>query len=171
MDQPGSLAAKHSLSVGACMDDDSIPARAVLAPLVGQVNLQHVKVLFVIVTLTCTAPLYTSSFTTQTQIRMLSSISEGTMRHSCRFRKGRHEDAHEYLMNLLDVMHESMVKAQNGGRKPAPSATGAQPSSLIHHIFGGRMRNQVCSAVVPLLLSSSAVGRPKLIEFRMREAS
>ncbi|KAK9813326.1 hypothetical protein WJX73_000133 [Symbiochloris irregularis] len=75
---------------------------------------------------------------------LMPSAHANTLRRVCsRFRKGRHEDAHEYLMNLLDVMHESMVKAQNGGKMPAPSASGAQPSSLIHHIFGGRMRNQV----------------------------
>lgn len=58
----------------------------------------------------------------------------------CRFRKGRQEDAHEYLMTLLDAMHESMVRSTHG-KRPAPDDL--QPSSLIHRIFGGRIRNQV----------------------------
>ncbi len=55
----------------------------------------------------------------------------------CRFRLGRQEDAHEYLIALLDAMHESSLR----GLSPKPSAELAL-TSFIYRIFGGRIRSQ-----------------------------
>ena len=56
----------------------------------------------------------------------------------CSFRKGRQEDAHEYLVALLDAMHEAQV----AGVQPRPPTAVAQ-TSLIYSIFAGRIRSQV----------------------------
>lgn len=56
----------------------------------------------------------------------------------CSFRLGRQEDAHEFLIALLDAMHEASI----AGITPKPSPELAQ-TSFIYRIFGGRMRSQV----------------------------
>ena len=60
------------------------------------------------------------------------------------FRKGRQEDAHEYLVALLDAMHEAQV----AGVQPRPPTDVAQ-TSLIYSIFAGRVRSQVSTFVNP----------------------
>ena len=51
---------------------------------------------------------------------------------------GRQEDAHEYLIGLLDAMHEGQLE----GLKPKPSRS-LQETSMIFRIFAGRIRSQV----------------------------
>eukprot|EP00887_Chlorella_sp_A99_P006830 scaffold2.g6830.t1 len=53
------------------------------------------------------------------------------------FRLGRQEDAHEYLIALLDALHERSI----GGLVPKPPPALAH-TSFIYRIFGGRMRSQ-----------------------------
>ena len=71
----------------------------------------------------------------------------------CRFRLGRQEDAHEYLIALLDAMHESSLR----GLSPKPSAELAL-TSFIYRIFGGRIRSQARTfgATLSSLSSSSS---------------
>lgn len=57
------------------------------------------------------------------------------------FRPGRQEDAHEYLVSLLDALHESLLKGQ-GPRPPPPLAR----TTLVYQVFGGSLRSCVrCS--------------------------
>lgn len=57
------------------------------------------------------------------------------------FRLGRQEDAHEFLIALLDAMHEASI----AGMQPKPPPELAH-TSFIYRIFGGRMRSQVGTA-------------------------
>jgi len=79
----------------------------------------------------------------------------GRGRHACRplprpprpplpsFRLGRQEDAHEYLIALLDAVHEACL-ARAPGAAPPPPALAA--TSLIYALFGGALRSTVtCS--------------------------
>lgn len=59
----------------------------------------------------------------------------------CSFRLGRQEDAHEYLVSLLDAMHEAIL----AGIQPKPPREVAQ-TSLIYRIFGGTCRSQASIA-------------------------
>ncbi|DBA95956.1 TPA: hypothetical protein ACH3X1_001476 [Trebouxia sp. C0004] len=54
------------------------------------------------------------------------------------FRLGRQEDAHEYLVALLDAMHESYISMCRP--KPSPELS---KTSMIYQIFAGRIRSQV----------------------------
>ncbi|XP_047321244.1 ubiquitin carboxyl-terminal hydrolase 23 [Impatiens glandulifera] len=54
------------------------------------------------------------------------------------FRNSRQEDAHEYMVNLLESMHKCCLPA--GVPSESPSA---YDNSLVHKIFGGRLRSQV----------------------------
>lgn len=56
----------------------------------------------------------------------------------CSFRLGRQEDAHEFLIALLDAMHEASIAHMQP--KPPPEVA---HTSFIYRIFGGRMRSQV----------------------------
>ncbi len=61
------------------------------------------------------------------------------------FRLGHQEDAHEYLIALLDGMHECIV--QRVRPRPSPAV---EQTTVIYRIFGGMMRSQVscvCGAV------------------------
>ncbi|KAI3902924.1 hypothetical protein MKW92_029139, partial [Papaver armeniacum] len=54
------------------------------------------------------------------------------------FRNSRQEDAHEYMVNLLESMHKCSLPSG------VPSqSSGAYEKSLVHKIFGGRLRSQV----------------------------
>jgi len=63
----------------------------------------------------------------------------------CSFRIGRQEDAHEYLVALLDAMHEAAL----AGYKPKPPKEVAE-TSLIYRIFAGQSRSQ--ARLIPLVL-------------------
>ncbi|KAL8223461.1 hypothetical protein R6Q57_018936 [Mikania cordata] len=54
------------------------------------------------------------------------------------FRNSRQEDAHEYMVNLLESMHKCCLP--NGVPSESQSA---YDKSLVHKIFGGRLRSQV----------------------------
>ncbi|XP_071725339.1 ubiquitin carboxyl-terminal hydrolase 23-like [Rutidosis leptorrhynchoides] len=54
------------------------------------------------------------------------------------FRYARQEDAHEYMVNLLEAMHKCCLPSG----VPTGSAS-AYENSLVHRIFGGRLRSQV----------------------------
>ncbi|KAL5698925.1 ubiquitinyl hydrolase 1 [Ranunculus cassubicifolius] len=59
-------------------------------------------------------------------------------RISRNFRYARQEDAHEYMVNLLESMHKCCLPL--GFPTEAPSA---YEKSLVYKIFGGRLRSQV----------------------------
>ena len=61
--------------------------------------------------------------------------------HVRSFRLGRQEDAHEYLVSLLDAMHEAILDSIH----PKPPREVAQ-TSFIYRIFGGTCRSQVGGA-------------------------
>ncbi|KAK4858338.1 hypothetical protein QYF36_014881 [Acer negundo] len=54
------------------------------------------------------------------------------------FRSSRQEDAHEYMVNLLESMHKCCLPSGVPSESP-----GAYEKSLVHKIFGGRLRSQV----------------------------
>ncbi|KAF9596073.1 hypothetical protein IFM89_007126 [Coptis chinensis] len=54
------------------------------------------------------------------------------------FRNARQEDAHEYMVSLLESMHKCCLPS--GFPSESPSA---YDKSLVHKIFGGRLRSQV----------------------------
>ncbi|XP_042961801.1 ubiquitin carboxyl-terminal hydrolase 23-like isoform X2 [Carya illinoinensis] len=54
------------------------------------------------------------------------------------FRKARQEDAHEYMVNLLESMHKCCLPSG----VPSESPTACE-NSLVYKIFGGRLRSQV----------------------------
>ncbi|KAK2646741.1 hypothetical protein Ddye_021936 [Dipteronia dyeriana] len=54
------------------------------------------------------------------------------------FRISRQEDAHEYMVNLLESMHKCCLPSGVPSESP-----GAYEKSLVHKIFGGRLRSQV----------------------------
>ncbi|KAM7266818.1 hypothetical protein ACFE04_008984 [Oxalis oulophora] len=74
-------------------------------------------------------------------VRMCVSIVE-ILNHqigiSRNFRNARQEDAHEYMVNLLESMHKCCLPSG----VPTES-TGAYEKSLVHKIFGGRLRSRV----------------------------
>ncbi|XP_074577616.1 ubiquitin carboxyl-terminal hydrolase 23-like [Curcuma longa] len=53
------------------------------------------------------------------------------------FRNSRQEDAHEYMVNLLESMHKCCLPS--GVPSESPSA---YEKSLVHKIFGGRLQSQ-----------------------------
>ncbi|KAJ8768239.1 hypothetical protein K2173_021179 [Erythroxylum novogranatense] len=54
------------------------------------------------------------------------------------FRNARQEDAHEYMVNLLESMHRCCLPSGVPTESPA-----AYEKSLVHRIFGGRLCSQV----------------------------
>ncbi|KAJ9141194.1 hypothetical protein P3X46_031762 [Hevea brasiliensis] len=54
------------------------------------------------------------------------------------FRNARQEDAHEYMVNLLESMHKCCLPSGVPSESPA-----AYEKSLVHKIFGGRLCSQV----------------------------
>ncbi|XP_019195938.1 PREDICTED: ubiquitin carboxyl-terminal hydrolase 23-like [Ipomoea nil] len=54
------------------------------------------------------------------------------------FRNARQEDAHEYMVNLLESMHKCCLPSGIPSESP-----GAYEKSLVHRMFGGRLRSRV----------------------------
>jgi len=73
-----------------------------------------------------------SSFSPTSIFRSLSKIS------SC-LHPGRQEDAHEFLMNTLDMLQKNALKCH--GRKIKDERV--KETSVVHRIFGGYLRSQV----------------------------
>eukprot|EP00814_Leptocylindrus_danicus_P006475 CAMPEP_0116038990 /NCGR_PEP_ID=MMETSP0321-20121206/23221_1 /TAXON_ID=163516 /ORGANISM="Leptocylindrus danicus var. danicus, Strain B650" /LENGTH=789 /DNA_ID=CAMNT_0003517977 /DNA_START=182 /DNA_END=2548 /DNA_ORIENTATION=- len=75
----------------------------------------------------------------------LSSLSSGK---SSRFRLGRQEDAHEFLVHMLDAMKEGELCAagidsrKSGWRDRLPIPR-LDETTMVHRIFGGYLRSQV----------------------------
>lgn len=59
------------------------------------------------------------------------------------FRNSRQEDAHEYMVNLLESMHKCCLPSGVPSESPI-----AYDKSLVHKIFGGRLRSQVTVVAV-----------------------
>ena len=58
------------------------------------------------------------------------------------FRPSRQEDAHEYLLKLIDCMHEELLKHNNVKVQDGAIAE----TTFIFRIFGGSLRNELkCS--------------------------
>jgi ubiquitin carboxyl-terminal hydrolase 36/42 len=56
------------------------------------------------------------------------------------FKFGRQEDAHDFVLEMLNCMVTSMINDAGGGKKFDPRT---QETTLVHHIFGGYIRSQV----------------------------
>jgi hypothetical protein len=69
-------------------------------------------------------------------------------RNGYKFRPGRQEDAHEFLVHLLDAMNDGELKESgmnphaSGWRDRMPIAR-LDETTFIHRIFGGYLRSQV----------------------------
>ena len=73
------------------------------------------------------------------------------------FRLGRQEDAHEYLVALLDAMHEACLSRAFPRQRPSENASPLSPpprflrppppalaaTTLVHALFGGVLRSQI----------------------------
>ena len=76
-------------------------------------------------------------------LKLLSSSNRGY-----KFRPGRQEDAHEFLVHLLDAMNDGELRAagidqnQSGWRDRLPFPR-LDETTFIHRIFGGYLRSQV----------------------------
>ncbi|KAL1217538.1 Ubiquitin carboxyl-terminal hydrolase 23 [Cardamine amara subsp. amara] len=68
------------------------------------------------------------------------------------FRNCRQEDAHEYMINLLECMHKCSLPSG----VPSESSD-AYRRSLVHNIFGGSLRSQVKYSLQRALLRFTAV--------------
>jgi ubiquitin C-terminal hydrolase len=74
--------------------------------------------------------------------------SGSSRRNGYKFRPGRQEDAHEFLVHLLDAMNDGELRAaginsnQSGWRDRLPVPR-LDETTFIHRIFGGYLRSQV----------------------------
>lgn len=80
----------------------------------------------------------------------------------CSFRRGRQEDAHEYLVALLDAMHEAALAHLN----PKPPREVAE-TSLIHRIFAGQTRSQVCLRLLLYGLQDGRYLQPYVLLYKI----
>lgn len=84
-------------------------------------------------------------------VKALPSIGSCGSRNGYKFHPGRQEDAHEFLVHLLDAMHDGELRAAginqhvSGWRDRLP-VTRLDETTFIHRILGGYFRSQVrCS--------------------------
>ncbi|CAL5328122.1 unnamed protein product [Camellia sinensis] len=81
-------------------------------------------------------------FTKWEASKFLSFFEFGIRDHilgiSRNFQNARQEDAHEYMVNLLESMHKCYLPAGTPSESPS-----AYEKSLVHKIFGGRLCSQV----------------------------
>ncbi|XVF89255.1 hypothetical protein PTKIN_Ptkin19aG0115600 [Pterospermum kingtungense] len=65
----------------------------------------------------------------------IETLNPGTSRN---FRNSRQEDAHEYMVNLLESMHKCCLPSRVPSKSPS-----AYEKSWVHKIFGGHLCSQV----------------------------
>lgn len=79
-------------------------------------------------------------------VRSLSQLGGSNRGH--KFRPGRQEDAHEFLVHLMDMMHDGELKAagidqkKSGWRNSIPIPR-LEETTVVHRMFGGYLRSQV----------------------------
>lgn len=85
-------------------------------------------------------------------VNALPSLGSCGSRHGYKFRPGRQEDAHEFLVHLLDAMNDGELKEagidqnKSGWREKLPVPR-LDETTFVHRIFGGYFRSQVhCTA-------------------------
>lgn len=90
-----------------------------------------------------------STFAPRGLVKALSSLGSGGGRSSgYKFRAGRQEDAHEFLVHLLDSMHDGELREagidqrKSGWRDRLPIPR-LDETTFVHRIFGGYLRSQV----------------------------
>ncbi|KAL3942385.1 MAG: hypothetical protein SGBAC_003417 [Bacillariaceae sp.] len=81
-------------------------------------------------------------------VKALPSIGTCGSRNGYKFRPGRQEDAHEFLVHLLDAMHDGELRAaginqQTSGWRDRLPVPRLDETTFIHRIFGGYFRSQV----------------------------
>jgi ubiquitin C-terminal hydrolase len=87
--------------------------------------------------------------TPQQIVRDVPTLGSIGSRNGYKFRPGRQEDAHEFLVYLLDAMHDGELKAAGinqhvrGWRDQLPIPR-LDETTFIHRVFGGYLRSQVC---------------------------
>lgn len=74
--------------------------------------------------------------------------SGSTRRNGYKFRPGRQEDAHEFLVHLLDAMNdgelrEAGITANKSGWRDRLPVPRLDETTFVHRIFGGYLRSQV----------------------------
>ena len=92
------------------------------------------------------------SVSPQAIVQMLPKLGSIGSRNGYKFWPGRQEDAHEFLVHLLDAMHDGELRGAginqhlSGWRDRLP-VTRLDETTFIHRIFGGYFRSQVrCKA-------------------------
>jgi len=90
----------------------------------------------------------TSSFAPREVVSALKILSGGTRRNGYKFRPGRQEDAHEFLVHLLDTMNDGELREaginqhESGWRDRLPLPR-LDETTFLHRVFGGYLRSQV----------------------------
>ena len=91
---------------------------------------------------------FEGALTPRAIVKALPSIGSCGSRNGYKFSPGRQEDAHEFLVHLLDAMHDGELRAAginqhvSGWRDRLP-VTRLDETTFIHRIFGGYFRSQV----------------------------
>jgi ubiquitin C-terminal hydrolase len=84
----------------------------------------------------------------QSIVKALPTLGTCGSRNGYKFRPGRQEDAHEFLVHLLDAMHDGELIAaginqQNSGWRDKLPVPRLDETTFIHRVFGGYFRSQV----------------------------
>lgn len=84
----------------------------------------------------------------QSMVNALPTLGTCGSRNGYKFRPGRQEDAHEFLVHLLDAMHDGELRGaginqQISGWRDRLPVSRLDETTFIHRIFGGYFRSQV----------------------------